>query len=211
MKRLIILWLAFGFIHQSTYAQDWNFRYGLKLGLSAPSYHLSNIKTGTSREASRTYGFSLTGTIEAARNNYFAVQSGLSFQMLGSQLDYSEFGSTPVTQRTFWLQLPVNFIAKLPLRDSSNFFLSAGPYGAIGFFGANSFASNYQGSREDFHFGSNASQNRFDYGLNLSIGYHLKRGYSIAAGYMMGLADLSTNSRYEQRNRAWSITFGYTF
>lgn len=210
MKRLIILWLVFGFVHQ-TYAQDWNFRYGLKLGLNAPSYHLSNINTGTSREASRTYGLSFTGTIEAARNNYFAIQSGLSFQMLGSQLDYSEFGNTPVTQRTFWLQLPVNFVAKLPLKDSSNFFLSAGPYGAMGFFGVNSFTSNYQGSREDFSFGNDGTQNRFDYGLNLSIGYHLKKGYSLAAGYMMGLADLSTNSRYEQRNRAWNISFGYTF
>lgn len=211
MKKFILLSILIGLLHQQLSAQSWKYRYGIKLGASTPSYRLSNISSGTSREADNTLGFSVTGTVEAAPSTYFSIQSGLSFQLLGAQLDYSEFGSTRVGQRTFWLQVPINFVAKLPLRDSSNFFLAAGPYGSLGLMGANSFEDNFTGTRADFTFGSNGSQKRFDYGLNISAGYQLKKGYHISLGYMKGIADLSTSSRYEQRNEAWTISVGYTF
>lgn len=203
--------LLLGVIYQPLQAQKWKTQYGIKLGASLPYYALSNINNNTSREASQKMGFAVTGTIEASPSPYFGMQSGISIQQLGAKLDYSEFGNTPVKQHTFWLQVPINFVGKLPLRDSSYFFLSAGPYGAFGLMGSNSFASNYTGNREDFTFGDQGSQKRFDYGANLNLGYQLNRGYNLSVGYILGLADLSTSTRYEQRNRAFTFTVGYTF
>lgn len=211
MKKIIFTALLISLIDQSLLAQQWNIGYSVKLGSSLPYYALSNISNNTSREASKKLGFSVTGLVEASASNYFAIQSGISFQQLGAQLDYSEFGNTKVKQHTFWLQIPLNFVGKLPLNDSSYFFLSVGPYGGFGLMGSNSFASNYTGSREDFTFGDLGSQKRIDYGANLNIGYQLKKGYTISLGYLMGMANLSTSSRYEQRNRAWTFTIGYSF
>ncbi|GAA4793330.1 hypothetical protein GCM10023231_21990 [Olivibacter ginsenosidimutans] len=211
MKKFILLSILVGFFHQQLSAQSWKYQYGIKLGASVPGYRLSNVSTGTTREASNTLGFSVTGTAEASPSRYFAIQSGLSFQLLGAQLNYSEFGKTNVRQRTFWLQVPLNVMAKLPLKDSSNFFIAAGPYGGLGLMGANNFDDSFTGTRTDFTFGSNGSQKRFDYGVNLNIGYQVKRGYNIAIGYMMGIADLSTSTRYQQRNRAWTVNVGYSF
>lgn len=211
MKKLILLGILLGFAYQQIAAQEWIYHYGVKLGASTPYYSLSNVTNGTTREVSKTLGLSVTGIVEAAPSKYFAMQTGMSFQLLGAKLDYSEFGNTNVRQRTFWLQLPINFVGKLPLGDSSNLFLSAGPYGSLGLMGANSFEDTYTGNRSDFSFGKNGTQKRFDYGLNFSTGYQLKRGYNIAIGYMMGVADLSTSTQYEQRNRAWTIVAGYTF
>jgi len=211
MKKTIFICILFGLMDKSLSAQQWNIRYSVRLGGNLPYYALSNINNNTSRVASKKVGFTVTGLVEASTTRYFAIQSGISFQQLGSQLDYSEFGNTPVKQHTFWLQLPVNFVGKLPLKGSSYFFLSMGPYGGFGLMGSNSFASNYTGNREDFTFGDSGSQKRFDYGVNLHFGYQLKKGYNLSAGYLLGLADLSTSSRYEQRNRAWAFTVGYSF
>lgn len=207
----MLLHLLLTMTTNSLFAQNHIWHYTLKVGAISSDYGLSHISNGTSRETSRAVGFSLTGLADVSLNPYFSIQSGLSFQRLGAQLNYSEFGNTKVQQHTLWLQVPLNFVAKLPLSDSSNFFMNAGPYGGIGLMGSNGFSSSYTGAREDFIFGSEGSQKRFDYGLSFHIGYQLKKGYNFSVGYLMGLADLATRSRYEQRNKAWSLTLGYSF
>ena len=210
MKKYWIFVIFMGFLVQSIHAQSWTYRYGVKLGASTPYYQLSNIPP-TTRAAVKTLGLSVTGLVEASPSPYFALQTGMSFQLLGATLTHSEYGDTKVKQHSFWLQLPVNIMAKLPLQDSSHFFLSAGPYTSLGIMGANSFADTYTGNRKDFSFGAHGTQKRLDYGLNFILGYQLRKGYNIALGYMMGVADLATQSSYKQRNRAWFISVGYSF
>ena len=213
MKKYVFL----GFLHfiliTSLKAQQWNIRYGIDLHVSAPTYGISNVTPGTSRQADKTYGLGLSGMIEASKWRLLAIQSGLTLQSLGAKLQYSEFGKTTVTQHTYWAQIPLNIVFRLPFprKSGHDLFISSGPYAGLGLFGSNSFLSNYEGIPTDFHFGNQGSQKRFDYGLQASFGYQIKRKYKLSVGYLDGLADLSTSSRYEQRNRAWSASLGYSF
>ncbi|WP_028298505.1 outer membrane beta-barrel protein [Olivibacter sitiensis] len=193
-------------------AQTWDLTYGVNVQASSPTYSVKNISSGISRDVSRTWGVGVGGFVHASPSKYFALEGGLNFQSLGSLLDYSEFGKNKVTQHSYWLQIPLKAIAKLPLRDSSYFFLGAGPYGGIGLFGTNSFKSSYSGTRTDFSFGDDGTQQRIDYGLNFTTGYRFKKGVSVNAGYTWGLADIAPGSaRYEQYNRAWTFGLGYHF
>jgi len=210
MKKSILLGILFVIVQQ-LHAQSDKYHYGIQIGPTISTYALSNISSGTTRSATDALGLSVTGSAGISLSKHFGIQSGLSFQLLGAKLTYSEFGKTSVLQRTFWLQVPVHFVAKLPLRDSSYFFINAGPYGALGLMGTNNFESSYTGERTNFTFGSTGTQKRFDYGLSLGLGYELKRGYRLSANYLWGAANLATTNRYEQRNRAWLIGLGYFF
>jgi len=211
-KTWILVFLFYLSQIADSYSQEWKYRFGAGVDFNLPNYAISNVKNGTSRAASRTWGLGLNGLVEASPNRHFAIQSGLSLKLLGAQLTYSEFGKTNVVQRTYWAQLPLNFVFKVPLRDSSNFYASAGPYGGFGLFGSNEFSDNYTGTKQDFSFGNSATQQRLDYGLNFQLGYKLSKGYQIGFGYQHGLQDIAPeNARYEQRNRSWSASLAVSF
>ncbi|WP_257666976.1 hypothetical protein [Parapedobacter tibetensis] len=101
----------------------------------------------------------------------------------------------------------------MPLRDSSNFFLSAGGYVGIGLFGKNYVPDSYTGTAShDFTFGNTGTQQRMDYGINFNVGYRLRSGYMVSVGYLQGIRDTAPDhAAYEQRNRAYSFTIGYQF
>lgn len=216
MKKITILCFAASVIAVSAnqvQAQEWNYQYGLQAGANLPGYKLSAISSGISREVSAIYGFLLGGTFEASPGRYFALQTGLSVQLLGAQLNRSEYGSTEVLQQVAWLQIPLNLVGKIPLADSSHFFLSAGVYGATGLFGKNWIPNSYAGSTSNqFSFGDDGTQKNIDYGLNFHVGYRLSSGYSLSVGYLKGLQNIApSEAKYEQRNQAWQLTLGYTF
>lgn len=194
-------------------AQDWKVNYGVSIGLTRPGYALGNISSSISREASPTYNGQLNGLIRLSPSRYFGLESGLSLHGSGAILEWSEFGNREVVQHTYWLQMPVNLVGMLPLRDSSHFFLKVGAYGGYGLFGKNYIPDSYDGSaKRDFIFGRSGTQQRTDYGLQAAVGYRLRSGYFIAVGYQRGLRNVAPEqAAYEQRNRAYTVTIGYQF
>ncbi len=216
MKKLLRLTLFSCFcllFLQGLKAQDWQNHFGVKAGVNMINYQLSNISSGISRQTSSSVGFMLAGTFDTSPSKYFGLQTGLQLQLLGANLKYSEFGSTSVLQHTGWAQIPINVVGKLPVGDSSYFFLSAGVYGGFGIFGKNWVPNSYEGTQShSFTFGNDGNQKRLDYGWDLSVGYQLPKNFNISVSYLKGLADLAPdNARYEQRNKAWQFAVGYQF
>ena len=191
--------------------RPWRIDYGVSAGATKPTYVLENIRSGVSREASSTYNGHLGGWVMFSPNSYVGLQTGISVAGLGAVLKKSEFGSHEVLQHTYWLQVPLSLVGKLPLRDSSNFFITVGLYGGLGVFGKNYIPDSYDGNaQQTFAFGENGSQQRTDYGALLNLGYRLRSGYSLSIGYQYGKLDVApSQAAFEQRNRAYVVTIGY--
>lgn len=194
-------------------AQDRKLNYGVAANVTSPIYLLDNISSGVGRSASNTYNGMVSGWVMLSPNRYFGVEGGLAITGLGAVLNQSEFGSRDVKQHTYWLQIPVNLVAKLPLRDTSSFFLKAGGYTGVGLFGKNYIPDSYSGSaKQGFSFGDDGTQKGIDFGWNVSFGYKLRSGYLINLGYQRGLTNLApSQAAYEQRNRSYTIGIGYEF
>jgi hypothetical protein len=95
-----------------------------------------------------------------------------------------------------YIEVPVNIAYALPVGESGNLVLAAGPYVAYGLSGRNNFDVLVSGQPlpvdDAFEFGSESGQvKRFDYGGNLSVGYLTDGGLMLKANYSLGLANLS--------------------
>ncbi len=213
IKRALAVCCIMFTLVRAAHPQDRKINYGVAVGATHPVYVLSNISSGVSRSASSTYNGQLSSWVSWSPTPYAGLEAGASVVGLGAKLTQSEFGSRNVIQHTYWLQFPVNIIGKLPLRDSSNFFVKAGGYVGVGLFGSNNVPNDYTGSAtQDFSFGERETQQPVDIGWTLNMGYKLKSGYLISVGYQQGISDIApSQAAYEQRNRAYTLSIGYEF
>lgn len=213
MKKILSLCFLMFVLSNGVFSQNWKLNYGGSIGVTNSNYILENISSGVGRSASSTVNGQLTGWVTLSPNAYFGLETGASIVGLGAKLNQSEFGNREILQHTYWLQVPFNFVGKLPLRDSSEFFLKAGGYVGLGIAGKNTIPDSYTGSaRREFSFDKDGTQKGLDVGWSIGLGYKLKSGYLIHLGYQRGLFNLApTAASYEQRNRAYTIGIGYEF
>lgn len=127
-----------------------------------------------------------------------------------------------------YLELPVNFVLRLPLTHKNNIFLNAGPYVAMGIGGKTKVETSFLGvksnSTSTIQFNNDnptTSQQeessydklkRFDYGVNLGAGLDLKK-ILFKVNYEYGLAKINstqTNNSSNNNNkyRIVSISLG---
>ena len=171
----------------------------------------------------------LLGDIHVTSLLYF--QPGLVFTGKGSKIEIGRPDENLYIKQTsnpFYIEVPANFVIKLPFNSESHFFIGAGPYGAIGIagkaktdatvLGFNSHSeNNIEFSNDDpSTFGQEEGTGlgvlkRFDYGLNGTIGIEGKR-LVLSAGYGLGLAKLQSGSNNGEDNnnkhRVLSFTVG---
>jgi hypothetical protein len=161
-----------------------------------------------------------------------SLQPGLLFTGKGSK---TESGSpagglhSKATTNPFYIELPLNIVFKAPMGNTSNFFIGAGPYLAIGIAGKtkinNTTSLIEQNYEKDIEFSNDDPATldyeegagfgilkRFDYGLNGTAGIE---GKSIVLGvnYGLGLAKLQSGSNNDADNnnkhRVLSFTVGF--
>ena len=171
----------------------------------------------------------LVGDIHVTSLLYF--QPGLVFTGKGSKIEIgrpSENLYMKQTSNPFYIELPANFVIKLPFNNESHFFVGAGPYGAIGIAGKAKSDANVLGftsqSEHNIEFSNDDPSTfgaeegaglgvlkRFDYGLNGIIGIEGKK-LVLSAGYGLGLAKLQSGSKSGEDNnnkhRVLSFTVG---
>lgn len=127
------------------------------------------------------------------------------------------------TSNPFYIEVPVNFVVKLPFNSESHFFFGAGPYGAIGVAGKAKtdrkilsvtthyeknivFTSDDPSTKSDDEKYGFGVVKRFDYGLNGLIGIEGAK-VALSAGYGLGLAKLQGGDN-NNKNRVLSFTLG---
>jgi hypothetical protein len=162
---------------------------------------------------------------------YFSIQPGLEYTGKGAKTQYGQEGNTgfyyKATSNPMYLELPVNFVGKIPLTQTSSFYLGAGPYAAMGITGKNKVDSYTLGvprhsssdivysndnpttaQEENYGYGK---IKRFDYGLNAVAGFEFTR-FTVGANYGYGLVNINSgtdNSASDRgKNRVWSFTLG---
>lgn len=164
-------------------------------------------------------------------SKYFSFQPGLLFTGKGTKAqkgqpsDATYFKST---SNPYYVELPVNLVAKIPLASKeSNFFLGAGPYIAAGIGGKNKsqgkiFGASFNSEKSidfsnddpttlDYEEGAGLGIiKRFDYGLNGTAGFELN-SLLLSVNYGYGLAKLnsgSNNNNDKNKHRVLSFSVG---
>jgi hypothetical protein len=172
----------------------------------------------------------ITGDVHLASILY--LQPGIFFTGKGSKLEIgrpTENFYAKQTTNPFYIEVPVNFVIKLPFNDESHFFFGAGPYGAIGIAGkaktdrkvlnfTSHTENNIEFSNDDpSTFGEEEGTGlgvlkRFDYGLNGMVGVEGK-SLVLSAGYGLALAKLQSGSNSSSDNnnkhRILNFTVGF--
>ena len=161
----------------------------------------------------------------------FSFQPGLLYTGKGAKTQYGKEGNTgfyyKASSNPMYLELPLNFVGKIALTQTSSFYLGAGPYAAMGITGKNkvdsytlgvhSYSSNdiaysndnpTTSQEENYGYGK---IKRFDYGLNALAGFEFTR-FTLGANYGYGLVNINSgtdNSASDKgKNRVWSFTLG---
>src|SRR4030095_475077 len=201
----------------------------LKAGVNLANVSITDNGNIDDANMLTSFQVGLLGDIHVTSLLYF--QPGLVFTGKGSKIEIgrpSENLYMKQTSNPFYIEVPANFVIKLPFNNESHFFVGAGPYGAIGIAGkaksdanvlgfTSSSEHNIEFSNDDpSTFGAEEGAGlgvlkRFDYGLNGIIGIEGKK-LVLSAGYGLGLAKLQSGSNSGEDNnnkhRVLSFTVG---
>ena len=201
----------------------------LKAGVNLANVSITDNGNIDDANMLTSFQVGLVGDIHVTSFLYF--QPGLVFTGKGSKIEIgrpSENLYMKQTSNPFYIEVPANFVIKLPFNNESHFFVGAGPYGAIGIAGkaksdanvlgfTSSSEHNIEFSNDDpSTFGAEEGAGlgvlkRFDYGLNGIIGIEGKK-LVLSAGYGLGLAKLQSGSNSGEDNnnkhRVLSFTVG---
>ena len=202
----------------------------IKAGVNLANVSVADDGTVDDANMLTSFQLGITGDVHLASILY--LQPGVFFTGKGSKLEIgrpTENFYAKQTTNPFYIEVPVNFVIKLPFNDESHFFFGAGPYGAVGIAGKAktdrkvlNFTSHTENSIEFSNddpstFGEEEGTGlgvlkRFDYGLNGVVGVEGK-SLVLAAGYGLGLAKLQSGSNSSSDNnnkhRVLNFTVGF--
>lgn len=192
--------------------------------------NISNNANGDTEDRNTLVSFNtgIMGTFGISK--IIDIETGLLFTGKGVKAEsfVNDNNYVRSTFNPYYLELPVNLLVKFPMNATSNLFVSAGPYAAVGVAGKTKTVSKLLGiestseNKIDFNNddptttqqedASYSKIKRFDYGLNFGGGITLKN-FIIKANYGLGLAKINstqTNNSEDQKNkyRTASLSIG---
>lgn len=162
--------------------------------------------------------FYITGYADIKLKGDFSVQPGISLQGKG---DKYKFDGDGMDGKASWdvmtIEIPVNFVYYIPTGAAGDLFIGAGPYVAANISGKSKLEGTVTGwgptGEKDMKFtGDDRDQNLIDAGANFLLGYKLKSGFLISAGYGLGITDLHPEEKNDHlHNRTIRFGVGYQF
>jgi hypothetical protein len=193
--------------------------------------NISISKGGNVDEAKTLTSFhvGLAGDIPIATN--FSFQPGLLLTGKGSKIqdgNESDNNYYKSTTNPIYLELPLNFVGRIPIAENTGLLLGAGPYLAMGIAGKNKVEGRVAGvsfsSENSIDFSNDdpttpnyeedagiGKMKRFDVGANFLAGFNFGK-IDITAGYGLGFLKINSgaNSNTDDNNkhRVWSVSLG---
>jgi hypothetical protein len=160
-----------------------------------------------------------------------ALQPGLMLEGKGEKINYSSSAvNTDYTIKVnpIYLEVPVNFVGKVPVGKEAHLLLGLGPYAAFGIagrvkgdgtiLGVSTSGSSDIKWDDDTPFNSGDKNQgydklkRFDYGANFMAGFELGN-VTLTANYGLGLAKVPSGSNNSDddkyKNRVFGISLGF--
>ncbi|MDP9077878.1 MAG: PorT family protein [Bacteroidota bacterium] len=197
--------------------------YGIKGGLNLTQVPVQSTTFGVSSSSDKYLaGFHIGGLVDIGFES-FSIQPGIFYTTKGGNTDANidiDFGgqqftgTAKVKTKLNYLEVPVNFIYKVPAGDGKVFF-GAGPYIGYGLSGNASVTSNVNGQtatqNQDVKFGNGDGEIKNpDFGFNILAGYELPMGVTLNAGYGQSFAG-SSNTSGKVKNQGFQFSVGYFF
>jgi hypothetical protein len=198
----------------------------LRVGLNMANVSVTD--NGRVNKANMLTSFNAGIIGDVPLSSFFSIQPGIIFTGKGAQAESGDASSLNYVKETFnpyYVEVPVNFTLKTPIGKTSNFFIGAGPYAAMGIGGKNkiegkTLGASFKGEsdikfsnddptttnqEEDAGFGK---LKRFDYGLNGTAGIEGKT-IVLGVGYGYGLAKIASgsNSNTDDKNKHRVLSF----
>ena len=232
LKRKFFFWLIFIAIAGSVSAQV---RPGLKMGYNL-SGALAKLPDGVDKSLYVTgnpdnfhirSGFQAGMFADCPVNTTISIQPGARFTLQGFTEKYKRGAPTgPEAIRRFslyYLQVPVYVQYRLNVAEDTHVLFQAGPYGAVGLFGRQSY---HTGGKTPTGFGDKNKKivfdedfdHRFDYGIGAGVGIEYVR-FQLMVNYDFGINQstfykkeaYSGNMHVDMRNHNFSVTLGVVF
>lgn len=214
---LIITVFALSASAQKTYVQG-----GLNLA------NITKTNNGETEKNNILPTFNVGLMHQFSLSNYAAIETGLLFTGRGSKAETYFNGGNDYVKTKFnplYLEMPVNFVLKIPVDKSSGFFINAGPYAAVGVAGKSrtdsktplftgSSSKNIKFSNDD-PFTSEQDDagydklKRFDFGLNFGGGFEFQH-VILKANYGLGLTKINStqsDNNANDKNKYRTVSF----
>ncbi len=195
--------------------------------------NISTSKSGATQNSNMLTTFNAGIMARSNSTEPIALEAGLLLSGKGAKSNTyltssSDDNYVKTTFNPLYLELPVNFILRLPLESKNNIFINAGPYVAMGIAGKSKMETKILGtvtkSSSDIEFNNDdpsttqqedASYNklkRFDYGINVGAGFDIGK-VIIKANYGLGMAKINStetdnSSNNKNKYRTVSVSLG---
>ncbi|MGI8633927.1 MAG: porin family protein [Segetibacter sp.] len=192
--------------------------------------NISVTSNGRVDQANTLKAFHAGVGLDLPLSECFSIQPSLLYTGKGAKTQYGKAGNAfyyTATSNPMYLELPVNFVGKVPLTQTLNFYLGAGPYAAMGISGRNKvdtytlgihrssssdivFSNDNPTTAQEENYGYGKIK-RFDYGLNDVADLEFTR-FTLGASYGHGLVNINSGTdntaNDKGKNRVWSFTLG---
>jgi hypothetical protein len=211
-------------------------RVGVKGGLNLANISVDN---DGSVDNNRTYPSFHVGVIADMPliKDILSFQPGVFYSSKGSKLEsgnesspsltdpYSKFTTNPQ-----YIEVPLNFVGKIPLSTNCRLFAGIGPYFAFGVAGKNKYEFNNgtinTSGKDDIEWDDDTPFNnddpnqgwnkykRFDWGGNLMVGAEFSH-FLVSAQYGLGFNKINSgeedSSDNKSKNRVFAVSVGFLF
>ncbi|MFZ4860828.1 porin family protein [Sphingobacterium sp. Mn56C] len=174
---------------------------GLNLAFETSSYD------GESATTKPTPTYHLGGYVNNRLGRHFSLQPGLFLQGKGARTEV--FGDKDIVDDFLYLEVPVNAVWDIQIRNGGRFFWGAGP-----FVGYNLHAKVKQyGVSKDLKKDPATSGyiKDVEVGLNFLFGYQLPHGFLLNAGSSFGLSNMAVINGAKFKNTTLSLGIGWAF
>lgn len=224
-KKIVLSLMAVG-LSAAAMAQV---RVGIKGGLNVAN--ITNTNSGNVDDSKSLTSFHIGAIADLPLSEVISFQPGVFYTGKGSKLERGDENSTTYFRSETnprYIEIPLNFVGKIPLGEQTKIFLGVGPYAAFGVGGQNKYTFRTPitetSGEADIKWDDDTPFNdddpnqgydkykRFDYGGNILAGvefgnFLLSAQYGLGLGKILSGADDSSDDK--SKNRVWSFSVGY--
>lgn len=208
MKKILLLLLAtlyFGGLR----AQE--VRLGVFTGM--------NISNPSELDSKLGFNIGVKGELQFQNNMYLELGLSLSSKGWKSKgyydaitLETSTWKGTP-----YYLEIPLHLGYKTSVGENIKLLGSVGPYVGLGMFGKSAYSVDSKNkvvttTTSDNLF-KDKLQERFDWGVGVSLGVEIHNHYQLSLGYNLGLKNIykKEKGQSDSKNRVLNVSFAYLF
>jgi len=197
MKTNLLFAIVFALFAQIGNAQV----FGIKGGVNFANMSFSSSQMNVSPKSIVGFHFGPVADFKLQESLYF--NTGVLYSLKGAK---SGSGELTGTDKSNYLEIPLNLAYKFSINETSDFFIQAGPYLAYGL------SNKDETDNESTDLFKEGLMKRFDFGLGFGGGVEFG-AIVTSLNYELGLANLNDDPTYDGKikNKVFQISIAYMF